>query len=145
LISNPKNPVRMSILAWTTYIFLINWCVLWYRYNNKMPFWHLASSHPVSLFRWTNPRHLPLWVDTGPSGAEESFGGPRGALQAAWLWGAAPHRHNHSPQKPGAPPEVPPLLPSPIPTATAAQLRHLRHPPGEMHMCSHTHFQKVNF
>jgi translation elongation factor EF-1alpha len=28
LISNPKNPVRMSILAWTTYIFLINWCVL---------------------------------------------------------------------------------------------------------------------
>lgn len=95
-----------------------------------------SASDPINqnLFcvrRRADPRQLPVRPDPGPGPEEEPPGGERGAVPAAGLRGPPPDRHHHPAPPPRASPEVPALLPASVPAAAAAQLRHLRHPPGE--------------
>ena len=87
----------------------------------------------ISAHRWADPRQLSIGAHSSRGSEEKPIGGARGTLQAAGLWGEAPHGHHHSPQTERTPPQVPAVLPTSFPAAATTQLWNLRHSPGETH------------
>lgn len=83
------------------------------------------------IYRRPTPCDFPFWADFGSSRAEKPPSSARGTLQATKLRVSPSHRHHHPPQEQRTPPEVPALLPAPLPAETAAQLWHLHHSPGK--------------